>query len=79
MEELDHQASKPLECARDSHGWADLYKHILCGLDVDLELARFIDRRVQQGEKALYSCYPCQFAQCDKIHAPGVLYLVWPH
>lgn len=53
VEKLDHQASKTLEGARDADRGRDLDQHTLGGGDVDLEPARLVDGRVEQGEQAL--------------------------
>jgi len=50
MEELHHQPRESLESARDPDRRADADEHVLGGLDVDLELARLVDGRVEQGK-----------------------------
>lgn len=49
MQQLHHQPREPLERARDAHSWVDLDKDTLRRLDVNLELASFIDGRVEKG------------------------------
>lgn len=53
VEQLHHQTSESLECSRNADCWADADQHILRRLNVDLELARLVDWRVEQGEKTL--------------------------
>ena len=44
MKQLHHQTSESLKGSRNAHCWADPDKHVLGRLDVDLELARFVNR-----------------------------------
>lgn len=44
MQKLDHETSKALEGTRNAHGRVYLDEYAASGLDVDLELARFVDR-----------------------------------
>jgi hypothetical protein len=53
MQQLDHQTGEALEGTRYAHGGVDLDEHAAGGLDVDLQLARLVDGRVEQGEQAL--------------------------
>jgi hypothetical protein len=53
VEELDHQSGEALEGSRDADGRRDLDEDTLGGVDVDLELAGLVDRRVEEGEEAL--------------------------
>lgn len=53
MEELDHEAGEALEGAGDADGGGDFDKDAFGGVDVDLELAGFVDGRVEEGEEAL--------------------------
>lgn len=48
MQKLDHQSSKALECSRDADRGGHLNEDTLGGLDVDLQLARLVYRRVKQ-------------------------------
>jgi hypothetical protein len=50
MQQLDHETGEPLEGTWDAHCRADPDEHILRGVYVDLELARLVDWRVQEGE-----------------------------
>lgn len=50
VEQLNHQTSKPLECARDANRGRNLDQHTLCRGDVDLKPASLVDRRVEEGE-----------------------------
>jgi hypothetical protein len=54
VQELHHQTSEALECTWDAHSGADTDKDVACSLDVDLELARLIDGRIEEGEQALW-------------------------
>jgi hypothetical protein len=47
VQELDHESSESLECTRNAHCRADPDEHILGGVDVDLELSRLVDWRVE--------------------------------
>lgn len=58
MEQLDHQAGKPLEGAGDADGGRDLDEHPLGRVDVYLQLPGLVDGRVEQREQALQ----------DKLH-----------
>jgi len=53
MEELDHQAGETLEGAGDTDGGGDFDEDVFGGVDVDLELAGFVDGGVEEGEEAL--------------------------
>ncbi len=53
VQELDHQPSESLEGTWDADRWADFDENPTGGMDVDLEHARLVDRRVEEGEKAL--------------------------
>jgi len=53
VEELDHETGETLERAGDADGGGDFDEDVLGGVDVDLELAGFVDRGVEEGEKAL--------------------------
>ena len=53
MEELDHETSESLEGTRDPDGWADFDKNTLGSVDIDLKLAGFVDRGIEEGKKAL--------------------------
>lgn len=54
VQQLHHQASKALECTGDAHGGADPDEDVLCSLDVDLELASLVDRRVEESKQTLW-------------------------
>ena len=53
MKQLNHQASEPLERARDANRRADLDEDALGGVNVYLKLAGLVDWRVQKSEEAL--------------------------
>jgi len=46
MQELHHEACEALECSGDPNGWADFDQDTFCGMDIYLELASLVDRRV---------------------------------
>jgi hypothetical protein len=56
VEELDHQAAEALEGARDADVGVDLDEDALRGVDVHLEQAGLVQRRVEEGEEALFGC-----------------------
>jgi hypothetical protein len=49
VEKLDHQTGETLEGTRNTDGRVDFDKNTLRALDVHLELAGFVDRRVEEG------------------------------
>lgn len=53
MQELDHKTGETLESTRNTHGRRNLDEHALGGVDVDLESAGLVDRRIQQGQETL--------------------------
>ena len=53
MEKLYHQASKPLECPRNSDCRADFDEDAFCGVNEDLKPSGFVDRRVEEGKETL--------------------------
>ncbi len=53
VEELHHQAREAFERPRNSHGGADFDENAFGGMDVDLELAGLVNRRVKKGEQTL--------------------------
>lgn len=54
VQQLHHQSGETLECTWDAHCGADPDEDIACSLDVDLEPARLIDGRIEEGEQALW-------------------------
>lgn len=50
---MDHETGESLECSWDADGWADLNKDTLGSVDVDLELAGLVDRRIEEGKETL--------------------------
>jgi len=44
VEKLDHETSKALKGTRYANGGRDFDKDILCGMNIDLQLAGFVDR-----------------------------------
>jgi len=53
VEQLDHQTSESLESSGKAHAGGHFDQHILGCLNVDLEPARLVDRRIQEGEETL--------------------------
>jgi hypothetical protein len=53
MEQLDHQACEALERAGNADCRADSDKHVLRRLDVNLQLARLVDGRVEERKQTL--------------------------
>jgi len=47
VQELDHESGEALEGTGNAHCRADPDEHVLGGVDVDLELARLVDWRVE--------------------------------
>lgn len=54
VKKLDHEASKTLECARNTHGRADFDQYTFSSVDVDLQLPSLVDGRIQEGQEALF-------------------------
>lgn len=50
VQQLHHQTSKSLECTWDAHSRADPDEDVAGGLDIDLKLARLVDRRIKESE-----------------------------
>lgn len=53
VEELDHQTSEALEGTRNANCGRNFDEDAFGGVNVDLELAGFVDGRIEQGEEAL--------------------------
>lgn len=53
VKELDHQTSETLEGTGNANGRADFYQDTLGCVNVDLELAGLVERRVKQSEETL--------------------------
>ena len=53
VEKLYHQTGETLEGTRNADGGADFDQDTLCCVNVDLELAGLVERRVEEGEEAL--------------------------
>lgn len=49
MKELNHQTGETLEGTRDTNGRVDFDEDALGGLDVYLEVAGFVDGRIEEG------------------------------
>ena len=54
VQQLHHQTSEALECTWNAHCEADPDEDILRSLDVDLEFAGLIDRRIEKSEQTLW-------------------------
>ena len=48
-----HEAAEPLECTRYSDVRVHLDEHALGGVDIHLQQARLVERRVEEGQEAL--------------------------
>jgi hypothetical protein len=53
VKELDHQTGEALKCTGNADGRADFDQDTLCCVDVDLEFAGLVERRVEEGEETL--------------------------
>ena len=53
MKELDHETCESFEGSWDAYGWVDFDQDTLGSMNVDLELAGFVDWRVEESKKAL--------------------------
>jgi hypothetical protein len=53
VKKLNHQTGEALEGTRDADGRADFDQDTLCCVNVDLEFAGLVERRVEEGEKTL--------------------------
>lgn len=53
VEELDHETCEALECTWNTNGRADFDQDTFGGVNVDLQLASFVDRRVEEGKQTL--------------------------
>lgn len=54
MQKLDHEASKTLECTRNSNTWIHFDQDTFGRVNVNLEFACLVDRGVEQSEKTLH-------------------------
>lgn len=50
MQQLNHQACKPLEGSRNANTRADFDQNALGGVDVNLEFAGLVDWRVEESK-----------------------------
>jgi hypothetical protein len=46
VQQLNHQTGETFEGTRNADGWVNFDEDTFRGVDVDLELASFVDRRV---------------------------------
>lgn len=51
---LTHEAAKALEGTRDAHVWVDLDEDTLGCMNVNLQQAGFVKRRVKESQQALF-------------------------
>jgi hypothetical protein len=78
---LTHEAAKAAEDARNPHLRMDFNENVLCGVDVDLQHARFVERAVQEHQQALpdsASGRPCAHLMSDvrpQIDAVTIVFL----
>jgi len=49
MEELDHETSESLKGTRNSDSWADLDEDTFRCVDINLQFACLIDRRIKES------------------------------
>lgn len=64
MEKLDHETSEALEGTWDSDGRANFDKDAFGSVDVDLQLAGLVDRRVEEGKETLQGS---QHVLCPRV------------
>lgn len=53
VEKLNHETGETFKGTRDTDVRVDFDKHVLLGMDVDLEKTRLVDRAVEECQKAL--------------------------
>jgi len=53
VEKLDHETSKALECSWNTNSRVYLDEDTLGGVNIYLEFASLVDRRIEQGEETL--------------------------
>lgn len=53
VQQLNHQTGEPFEGTRNADRWVNFDQDAFRSVDVDLQLASFIDRRVEKSEKTL--------------------------
>ena len=53
MEKLNHKAGKPFEGPRYADCGADFNEDSFGGVNVNLKLASFVHRRIEEGEQTL--------------------------
>lgn len=51
---MDHKACESLEGTWDTNSGRDFDQNTFGGMDVDLQLAGFVNWRVEKGQEALY-------------------------
>jgi hypothetical protein len=66
MKELNHETSESFEGTWDANSRTDFDKDSFGGVDVDLQFAGFIDRRVEEGEETLQRV---SFQDCCSVAA----------
>lgn len=50
VQQLNHETGKPLKGSRNAHRRADLDQDVLLRVDINLQFAGLVDRRVKEGE-----------------------------
>jgi len=55
VQQLHHEPTKSLESAGNSDMWVHLYECTLCGVYVNLQQSRLVQRRVKERQEALMS------------------------
>ena len=55
MEELDHETGEALECTGYSNSWRYFDEDAFSSGDINLKLAGFIYRGIQEGKETLYT------------------------
>ena len=54
VQQLNHKTGESLECPGNADSWADLDQDAFGGVDIDLQLAGFVDGRVEQSKQTLH-------------------------
>jgi hypothetical protein len=55
VKELDHKTGETLECARNADSGVHFNQDAFGGMDVDLQLAGFVDGRIKESKETLQS------------------------
>jgi len=54
MQKLNHETSETFKRSGNTDSRVDFDKNSFRGLDIHLEFARFIDRRIEESEETLF-------------------------